>query len=82
MLRPSLSSLQPACPSLAGGLSLGLANRVLDFACSNIEYLLGELDRITRTFGHKRSMPQISGYFETETLPKIQVVLRDFAGEP
>lgn len=50
-------------------MTLGFANRVLSCACGNIEDLLGKLDGIARTFGHEASMPQFSGYFETETLP-------------
>jgi len=52
-------------------MTLRFANGVLGLANGNIKHLFGELDRITRTFGHEASMPQFSGYFETETLPSI-----------
>jgi hypothetical protein len=42
---------------------------ILSFPNGNIKHLFGKLDGITRTFGHEPSMPQVSGYFETETLP-------------
>jgi len=42
-------------------MSLQFAHRILSLSNGNIKYLLGELDGITRTFGHEASMPQISG---------------------
>ena len=39
-------------------MTLGLANRILSFANGNVEYLLGKLDGIARTFRHEPSMPQ------------------------
>jgi hypothetical protein len=39
-------------------MAFGIANCILSFANGNIEYLLGNLDGITRTFGHEASMPQ------------------------
>jgi len=39
-------------------LPLGFANRVLSFANGNVEYLLGKLDGIARTFGHETSIAQ------------------------
>ena len=52
-------------------MPLGLANGVLSFADSNVEHLLGKLTRIAGTFSHEASMPQVSGYCETETLPEF-----------
>lgn len=56
-------------------MSLRFANRVLSFADSDVEYLLGKLDGIARTFGHETSMPQTAPSiyamkFQTEALPK------------
>ena len=48
----------------------------------NIKYKLGELVWIAGSFGHEASMPQVSGYFETETLPSFRLAslrLRAFA---
>jgi hypothetical protein len=58
MLCPSFTALESACPSLANGPSLRFANRILSFAYGNIEYLLGKLYGVARTFGHETSMPQ------------------------
>lgn len=44
--------------ALGGRMPLGLAYRVLSLADGNVEYLLGKLDGITRTFDHATSMPQ------------------------
>jgi hypothetical protein len=71
MLRSSFSAFETACPSLTCGFPFGIANCILCFANGNIENLLGKLRGIARTFGHEASMPQISGYFETETLPEV-----------
>jgi len=64
----------PRTPLTLWRIPLGFANRVLGFASGDVEDLLGELDGITRTFGHEASMPQVSGYFETETLPARAVL--------
>lgn len=59
---------------LLGGMPLGFANRVLRFADGDVEYLLGKLGGITRTFGHELSMPYAAPSiyavrFQTEALP-------------
>ena len=62
-------------------MPLGFANGVLGFANGNVEYLLGKLDGIARTFGHEASMPQAAlpfypVRFQTDTPPeKTQRVL-------
>ena len=78
-MRSGFSTLQTASSPLTDRLPLGLANGVLSFAYSNIEYLLGELDGITRTFGHESIMPRICQFdklqmviFQTEALPTIR----------
>jgi hypothetical protein len=58
MLCSRLSTLQSASPSFTDRLSLRLADRVLSFSNGDVEYLLGKLDGITRTFGHKTSIAQ------------------------
>ena len=55
-------------------MPFGFANRVLSFAYSNVEYLLGKLDGIARTLRHESSMPQAAPTFyvmrfQTEVLP-------------
>ncbi len=57
MLCPSLSALQAACPALAYRTPLRFAHSILSFANSDVEYLLGKLNGIARTFGHEMSMP-------------------------
>jgi hypothetical protein len=39
-------------------VTFGLAYGILSFSDGNVEYLLGKLDGIARTFGHETSMPQ------------------------
>lgn len=39
-------------------MTLGCANGIFSLAYGNVEYLLGKLDGIARTFGHEPSMPQ------------------------
>jgi hypothetical protein len=39
-------------------MALGFAHGVLSFPYGNVEYLLGKLGGIARTFGHEPSMPQ------------------------
>ncbi len=39
-------------------MALGFADGIFRFADGNVEYLLGKLDGITRSFGHEASMPQ------------------------
>ena len=39
-------------------MPLGFAHGIFGFADGNVEYLLGKLDGIARTFGHETSMPQ------------------------
>jgi hypothetical protein len=39
-------------------MAFRFARCILSFANGNIEYLLGKLDGIARTFGHEASMPQ------------------------
>jgi hypothetical protein len=56
MLRSSFAALKTACTSSACWLPLGFTNGILYFANSNIEYLLGKLGGITRTFGHETSI--------------------------
>ena len=58
MLRPRLSALQSALPSFADRFSFRFTNGILRFANSYIEYLLGKLYGIARTFGHKPSIAQ------------------------
>ena len=55
-------------------MAFGIANRILNFANGNVEYLLGKLDGIARTFGHEASMPQAAPsfhamVFQSEALP-------------
>ncbi len=55
-------------------MALRLAHGVLSLADGNIEYLLGKLDGITWTFGHKASiaqaaMPFYPMTFQTDPLP-------------
>ena len=55
-------------------MPLRFANGILSFANGNVEYLLGKLDGIARTFGHETSMPQAGptfyrAKFQTEALP-------------
>jgi hypothetical protein len=38
-------------------MALGFANRIFGLANGNIEYLLGKLNGVARTFGHETSMP-------------------------
>jgi hypothetical protein len=53
------SSFTTSHASRAAGrrMPLGLAHGVLGLANGNVEYLLGKLDGIARTFGHEPSMP-------------------------
>jgi hypothetical protein len=39
-------------------MPLGFAHGVFGFANSDVEYLLGKLDGIARTFGHEPSIAQ------------------------
>jgi anti-sigma B factor antagonist len=57
------------------------ADSILSFTDGNVEYLLCKLGGIARTFGHEASMPQFSGYFETETLPKLRLSLETRVAE-
>lgn len=41
-------------------MPLGFANCILNFTDGNIEYLLGKLGGIARTFRHEASMPQVA----------------------
>jgi len=53
-------------------MPLRFAHGVLSFTNSNVEYLLGKLDGIARTFGHEASIPYqpVHGAkIETETPP-------------
>lgn len=43
--------------ALGGRMALALAHCILGFANCNIEYLLGKLDRFSRSLGHEPSMP-------------------------
>ena len=50
MLCSRPAALQTTCPTFIGRFSLGFANRVLSFANSYVEYLLGKLGGIAGTF--------------------------------
>jgi hypothetical protein len=52
-----LSASQTASPAL-GRISFGFADGILSLADGNVEYLLGKLDRITRTSSHETSIAQ------------------------
>lgn len=76
MLCPRLSARQAADPFLADRLSFRLAHGIFGLADGNVEYLLGKLSDVARTFGHEPSMPQAAPpiyptKFQTEALPKI-----------